>query len=232
MIIYFLIYYFISYRYEIKKLKKIKEYQDSEYFKETGNSYEEVITNVGAYGEKLTVDILSKVEGYKKILVNLYVPKQDGTTSELDAIMIHETGVYVFESKNYSGWIYGRENQKLWLQVLNYGKIKNQFYNPIWQNEGHVKNLQSFLDDIDIPFFSYIIFSERCKLENIEFDSRNCVVINRDKLWLLLHNMIGQNKIVLTVEEIDDLYLKLKALTQITSEVKLKHIEEVRSKVN
>lgn len=39
-------------------------------------------------------------------------------TYEIDLIMISETGIYVFESKNYSGWIFGDEKQRYWTQIL------------------------------------------------------------------------------------------------------------------
>lgn len=47
--------------------------------------------------------------------------------------MLHERGVFIFEPKNYSGWGFGSERQRMWTQSLN--KItKTRFYNPIMQN--------------------------------------------------------------------------------------------------
>jgi hypothetical protein len=51
-------------------------------------------------------------------MTNLYIPKKDGSTTEIDLIMLSQTGVYVFESKNYSGWIFGDEKSKNWMQTL------------------------------------------------------------------------------------------------------------------
>ena len=44
--------------------------------------------------------------------------------------MIHEKGIFVFESKNYSGWIFGSADQLNWTQSLQNGE-KHHFYNPI-----------------------------------------------------------------------------------------------------
>lgn len=44
-------------------------------------------------------------------MTNLYLPKEDGSTTEIDLIMLSETGILVFESKNYSGWIFGDEKR-------------------------------------------------------------------------------------------------------------------------
>jgi hypothetical protein len=65
------------------------------------------IFNSGNYGEFLTFCCLEKLKGDHKLLTNVYLPKKDGSTTEIDLIMIDETGIYVFESKNYSGWIFG-----------------------------------------------------------------------------------------------------------------------------
>ena len=63
------------------------------------------------------------------ILRNLYIPYRDIVT-EIDLILLHETGIYVFECKNYSGWIFGNERSNYWTQCLRGGQ-KNKFYNPI-----------------------------------------------------------------------------------------------------
>ena len=60
----------------------------------------------GEYGEDRIYDILQKVDGYKATLPNCYLPKGNGETAEVDLIFLHESGIYVFESKNYSGWIF------------------------------------------------------------------------------------------------------------------------------
>lgn len=73
----------------------------------------------GEYGEDRIYDILQKVDGYKATLPNCYLPKGNGETAEVDLIFLHESGIYVFESKNYSGWIFGSENQKYWTQSFS-----------------------------------------------------------------------------------------------------------------
>ena len=82
----------------------------------------------GIAGESIIQLLLNSPQlGYRKILKNIYVPYGNQTT-EIDVVMIHETGIYVIESKNYSGWIFGNENQKQWTQMLN-SYTKKRFYN-------------------------------------------------------------------------------------------------------
>ena len=48
-----------------------------------------------------TYRCLRQLPGYKRFLFNCYLPKQDGEKTEIDVIFLHESGIYVFESKNY-----------------------------------------------------------------------------------------------------------------------------------
>lgn len=91
---------------------------------------------VGRHGEKLTVRELRLVKSLGRsgqILRNVYVPKANGDTSEIDVIFITQKGIFVIESKNYSGWIFGDEKAGYWTAMLP-NKLKNKFYNPIKQN--------------------------------------------------------------------------------------------------
>ena len=117
---------FIFYRYN--------KYKKSSYRAASGNTFLETVNNKGNYGEYLTFSYLEKLKDYHKLMTNLYIPKEDGTTTEIDLIMLSETGIYVLESKNYSGWIFGDERQKYWTQtfprgqkyrfLIPYGKIR------------------------------------------------------------------------------------------------------------
>ena len=86
----------------------------------------------GRHGEKLTERELKLVKlfGRKgRILRNVYVPKENGETSEIDVLFITQKGIFVIESKNYSGWIFGDEKAGYWTAMLP-NKEKNRFYNP------------------------------------------------------------------------------------------------------
>lgn len=77
------------------------------------------------------------------LLNDVTIPFQDGTT-QIDHILISTKGIFVIETKNYSGWIFGDENSKQWMQTLYY--VRNRFQNPIHQNFLHVKAIQQLLD--------------------------------------------------------------------------------------
>ena len=50
-----------------------------------------------------------------------------GKTTEIDLLMLHEKGIFVIESKYYSGWIFGSEDQLKWTQCFRNGR-KEHFY--------------------------------------------------------------------------------------------------------
>lgn len=157
-------------------------YKKTEYYRQTQNPYLKLWFDKGLLGEFYIYKYLKPLSGYKRYLFNLYLPKEDGETTELDVVLLHESGIYVFESKNYSGWIFGTESQQYWTQTLPAGKgrsQKRQFFNPIFQNKGHLKWLQAFLSDQTLPLYSYIVFSDRCTLKNITLTTGKHFVVNR-----------------------------------------------------
>ncbi|ADL52326.1 nuclease-related domain-containing protein [Clostridium cellulovorans] len=173
------------------------KYKNSKYKGDSGNSLLKAISNAGNYGEYLTFTALEKLQGGNKILSNVYIPREDGTTTEIGLIMLNKSGIYVFESKNYSGWIFGDENNKNWTQSLN-GKVKNKFYNPVWQNKAHISALMKLLRDIDSNYFySYIVFSERCELKKVFVASQNVYIVKRNALLPKLKKDINGKKNIL-----------------------------------
>ena len=223
LIFFILAYIFIT-------LPQYIRYRNSKYRIVSRNSFYKTVFDKGTYGEFLIFSYLEKLEGHNKLLSNLYLPKEDGTTTEVDLIMICETGIYVFESKNYSGWIFGDEKYKKWTQSLK-NKQKNYFFNPIWQNKTHItalKNLTGISDDN--VFKSYIIFSERCTLKNVNVTSENVKVIKRDILSRMIKNQINESSKIFTAEEIDKLYCKLFSYICVDEKIKIDHIESIREK--
>lgn len=86
------------------------------------------------------------------------LPTSDGLTTQIDHILVSCFGVFVIETKNYKGWIYGGEHQKMWTQTLYKNKYK--FQNPIHQNYKHIKVLEALLQDtIDADhLYSMVVF--------------------------------------------------------------------------
>lgn len=217
----------------IDYVKQNRDYMDSAYYQITKLTYREVKHDTGRYGEYLTYKYLKSMESMgAKFLFNVYIPKEDDTTTEIDVLMICSKGIFVFESKNYSGWIFGSENQKNWYQTLSNGRGRSQkvsFYNPIMQNNSHIKHLNALLGN-KIPMWSIIVFSERCTLKSIQVGSNNVRVIQRDNVASTITTICNQIlSDALGEDDIKELYTKLYPYTQVTAETKSQHIEDIRN---
>lgn len=96
-------------------------------------------------------------------LNNVTIPTSNGTT-QIDHIIVSRYGIFVIETKNMEGWIFGDEKQPQWTQSL-YGK-KFRFQNPLHQNYRHTKALEEFLSLPADHFHSVVCFvGETCKLK-------------------------------------------------------------------
>lgn len=86
---------------------------------------------------------------------NVTLKTQDGTT-QIDHIFVSRFGIFVVETKNYSGWIFGGQNEATWTQ--KHFKSTHRFQNPLRQNYKHVKTLESLLNVPPEKIFSVIVF--------------------------------------------------------------------------
>jgi len=74
---------------------------------------------------------------------------EDGST-QIDHVFVSVFGVFVVETKNMSGWIFGSEQDHNWTQIFPGGR-KIKFQNPLRQNYGHVRALEGALAGIGLP---------------------------------------------------------------------------------
>ena len=149
----------------------------------------------GSLGEKQISKLLQSLDPDRYVLLNdLYIPKENGTTTQIDHVVISDKGLFVIETKNYNGWIFGSQNSKHWTQVIY--KRKEKFYNPIWQNAGHMKELRHFLGDSysDIPMYSIIVFGKQATLKFKEAFHNVKVIKSRD-LRSVIKKEPGENRI-------------------------------------
>ena len=158
----------------------------------------------GYYGEYLLFCELYKgISGAGKILMNLRIPADASHTTEIDLLLIHETGFYVFEIKHYKGIIYGKDTDAFWTQYFRTAK-NNIFKNPVHQNEYHIHTLKNFFSNI--PIYSCIVFtSDECDIRvcnsNPEID-----ICPLRYVGITLAGRFRQRVQVLSIEEIDKIF--------------------------
>ncbi len=207
------------------------QYEKTAYFQVTKNPYSSIKHDKGKYGEYLIYKRLKHLEDAGgKFLFNLYIPKWGNETTEIDLLLVCSKGLFVFESKNYSGWIFGNERNRYWTQTLPKGRgrsHKERFYNPIMQNATHIKCLRELVRG-NVPIQSIIVFSDECTLKDITINS-DVRVINRHQVMGIIDDIYSEASGFLTEMEICALYCQLYPYTQLSYEAREQHARNIKN---
>lgn len=119
----------------------------------------------GIQGENNVNIVLSNFQYPSIYLHDLLIVFNNGTSTQIDNILISPAGIFVIEMKNYSGAIVGGYNAQYWHYAL--GKSRFKFYNPIRQNETHIRAIKNILISKGIvshPIHSLIVFGNDATL--------------------------------------------------------------------
>ena len=128
-------------------------------------------SDIGKAGEDEVSLILRSLPEDYLVINNVIIPDQTTDpsrkyTTQIDHVVVSPYGIYVIETKNYSGWIFGSEKSKRWKESFK-TTPGHYFYNPIKQNWGHAYALAEHLR-LDIRVFKpIVVFSDDCEL-NVE----------------------------------------------------------------
>jgi len=207
-------------------------FYSSGYPKISGNHPFNTFNNKSNLGEFVTFCEIRNL-GFNKILTNIYIPSRDENTTEIDLIALHRTGIYVFEVKNYSGWIFGSEYSKMWTQSLN-RNVKNQFFNPIRQNFGHIESLKTFLkNDNTEAFHSYIVFSIRSEFKKIDKKSSDDIICLTKQNYVkgIVSRHIQSRKDIFSDSELMEIETLLLSQCLQDKKIKEQHIENIKRKL-
>jgi hypothetical protein len=116
----------------------------------------------GKIGEE-KVAVLLKLLPKEYVVLNNLIISNGKSTAQIDHVVVSPYGIFVIETKNYKGWIYGKDYYKQWTQNI-FGR-KYEFYNTVKQNETHIKALRKLLYQFgSIPYISIIAFSSKASL--------------------------------------------------------------------
>jgi predicted RNA-binding Zn-ribbon protein involved in translation (DUF1610 family) len=100
------------------------------------------------------------------IVNNITIPDDKGGTTQIDHVVVSKYGIFVVETKNMKGWIFGDAKAEKWTQQLF--KVKHTFQNPLRQNHKHIKSLAAMLNLTDNLFIHVIAFVGDCKLKTCD----------------------------------------------------------------
>lgn len=134
-------------------------------------NYSSRAESLGEYGERRVSSYLEDLPcGDYRVYNDLLI--RDGSyTTQVDHIIISRYGVFVLETKNVHGKVYGSGNAEFWKQYLpdrgyrRHGYTQeHQLRNPLWQNAGHIKSLRRLVFGNDIPVYGVVVFPQETGL--------------------------------------------------------------------
>jgi len=89
------------------------------------------------------------------LIKNVTLPTEEGST-QIDHIIVSVYGIFVLETKNMKGWLFGTPKQRTWTQKIYKHSFK--FQNPLYQNYKHVKTIEQLLGLKDEQVHSLVVF--------------------------------------------------------------------------
>lgn len=182
----------------------------------------------GACGERAVKKKLTDLGDEYIVYHDLYVPNEEYGLTQIDHLVLSPYGLFVIETKHYSGWIFGNEKQKYWTQVIY--KKKQRMYNPVRQNYGHVQAIKTYLQEAEVPVHSIIAFSNSAELKFKEpFHTAQVVYFKQ-----LPPTIKAQDRQVVSAEDIKKMQLRINRLTSLDKKearsIKREHLRTVKAK--
>lgn len=176
----------------------------------------------GKLGEASVRTLLDRLPKDKYTVLNDVMLRTERGTSQIDHVVVSVYGVFVIETKNYSGWILGSENADEWTKNV-YGK-KFRFRNPLKQNYGHVKALEKALELPSSCFIPIVVFSMRATLK---------VKTSQPVVYTvkLLRTIQSYSQTMLSDDDVQRVVAVLKQQNISTKENNREHIKEIRENV-
>ncbi|MGF6989793.1 hypothetical protein M2150_001036 [Lachnospiraceae bacterium PM6-15] len=153
-----------------------------------------------------------------KVIHNVMLQTANGTT-QIDHVVVSVYGIFVIETKNYKGWITGSEYGERWTKNM-YGK-KYQFLNPIRQNYGHVKALETTLGVAEEKFIPIVVFLFDA---NIMVKAKSPVVYTGQ----LRQEIESHRENKLSVRDVDEILNRLNSLNIKDSKVRRTHVQTIQ----
>ena len=165
-----------------------------------------------------------------RIVHNIYVPNKHGTHAEIDVLYITQKGIFVFESKNYRGWIFGDGKSTYWTLCVS-PNTKHKFYNPILQNQGHIRVLSEYIQQ-KLPFFSVIAYSAQCEIKKMSQVPANTYMVHYYDVPSVIQQVWSTQPDIISNQQVAELFQLLVTLRSKDLDIINNHIQSVQNIVN
>lgn len=209
-------------------LFKFTKYMLSAYYKSTKDSYFTVLFNrEKSLRYKVFKLFNKKLNGIKRCICDVYMPKTDGTTAKTDMLIISETGVWVIDIKNYSGKMQGDEAVLEW--EYTHGGTTEQIPSPTIWNKLYMKWLKAYVPECpNMLCFSYVVYPNSCNIKNIRIKTNDAVVATPSTLKKELAIQLARVGTSLAESEVSLVYDRFMQLTNAEFASNIKDIQGIQ----
>lgn len=197
--------------------------------KYSGRAGKRYLKQLGTAGEEaVTQELMSKLGNGYLVLSDIMLKGNSGYTTQIDHIVLSIYGIFVIETKNYSGTVYGSANDMYW-QHINRAGVITKMYNPIRQNNGHIKTLAKVLDmgyeRIVNNSCDFVVFSNKTNL-SLNLGVYASKIVPFDFLVRSIHQY---TQIRFTEQEVWHMYGMLKTMNMKSKYSRNKHNKQVEA---
>jgi len=111
----------------------------------------------GVIGERrINATLIKNLPEEYRVITDLTLPSL-GRTTQIDHVIVSRFGIFVVETKNMKGWIFGDESQANWTQTIY--RHKTRFQNPLRQNFKHIKAIEEVLEISQDRIYNLVVFA-------------------------------------------------------------------------
>ena len=174
---------------------------------------------IGKWGE-MRVKVILGFLPKEYVVFNDVTITSRGHSSQIDHIVVSVYGIFVIETKSHKGWIYGGENAQYWTQ--NIWGHKYQLYNPLLQNESHIRALQRVIHLANAPYIPIVVFTNASRV-SVQTDY---TIISH---WSLYHTIRQHKEHAIDESSIDTICENIKAALANEEDVDKNHRRYVES---
>ncbi len=178
----------------------------------------------GKMGENRVASILRKLPNEYRTLNNIIIPARN-STAQIDHIVVSPYGIFVIETKNYTGWIFGSDKSEQWKETFKTTE-GCYFRNPVKQNWGHVYALSEYLNLNRQIFKPVVVFSDHATL-HVE-SSMPVLYMSRLKRYIMSfeQEIISHSDATLIFNRLCEANL-----TENDKEAERRHVQSVRDNI-
>lgn len=174
----------------------------------------------GAYGEYSISSVMRSLPDYYHIINDVLLPTKKGST-QIDHTIVSPFGIFIIETKNHKGMIFGDCYGKVWTQVLR-GAGRHTFYSPVKQNQGHIINLAK---SINVPldcFTGMIVFTN----EDVNLDNVSCPFCYR--IQSLYDAILSYQNVIFNEKQVDKIIDRIDKVNKSGYKASKAHVEYVK----